>query len=94
MCSTSGTYQGKFKKPVTITSTSISGADLDTAGRTIVFNFVTSGDTCFGTVTSSLITCVFPMAQRIQVINYLNAGKKIEVFGQGSTNIDPAHWEV
>jgi len=94
MCSTSGTMRGSFKKPVTVTSTSISGDDIDHAGRTITLNFVTSGSTCVGTINSTLITCTFPMAQYDDVLDYLDAGKRIEVFGVGSPTLSPAHWEV
>lgn len=94
MCSTSGSFKGKFTNPVTITSSSITGNDLTKAGRTIRFNFVTSGGSCFGTVSSTQITCVFPMTQRDQVLDYLEAGKKIEVYGVGTSQINPAHWEV
>ena len=69
MCSINGQFHGRFKKPVTITPTSISGADLVTLGRTIVLNFVNSGATCWGDVSPSLITCVLPMAQKQQVID-------------------------
>jgi len=94
MCNTSGTLRGRFKKPVTVTPTSIAGADIDRQGRVIVLTFVTSGATCVGTISATQIACTFPMAQYDDVLGYLDAGKKIEVFGVGSLTLDPAHWEI
>lgn len=94
MCSTSGTLRGRFKKPVDVTATTISGDDIDRVGRTITLTFVTSGATCVGTISSTLIACTFPMAQYDDVLDYLDAGKKIEVFGVGSPALNPTHWEI
>ena len=94
MCSTSGTLRGRFKKPVEVTATTIKGADIDHPGRMITLTFVTSGQTCVGTVTQTALACTFPMAQYDDVIDYLDAGKRIEVFGVGNPTLNPAHWEI
>ena len=94
MCSTSGTMRGRFRNPVTVTSNTITGNDLDQAGRTIKFTFVNSGPTCVGSVNSAQISCTFPMSQYDDVLDFLDAGKRIEVFGVGGPTLSPAHWEI